>query len=326
MAREFYTTVDLKGNPLKGVSLPVDGTDAANKDYVDARVGGGGGGGGGLDQATADDLYVNVTGDTVTGPLIITDTGNLEVQGPFEVDTTNGSGLSQIYAGINGTASASISADSPEGDHYFRISGWATDQISQAVVYSTGPVFIDGSTLNLTSVNPLRVEANDTTHAPQRITNLADPTDLTDAVTKQYVDSKVGTGSTAPERATSTVTAINLMPNDPERGGVNLAKGYRLYRIDTTEPCRFRLYTTVAKRDADINRPIDTDPVGDHGLVLEFISAYTLLGADLSPVVDGFDGMTPPDGHDLPYTVTNTGSSTATFTVTLTWISSERTA
>lgn len=33
-----YTTMDVHGNPIKGVPTPTQGTDAVNKDYVDSRA------------------------------------------------------------------------------------------------------------------------------------------------------------------------------------------------------------------------------------------------------------------------------------------------
>jgi hypothetical protein len=47
-----------------------------------------------------------------------------------------------------------------------------------------------------------------------------------------------------------------------------------------------------------------------------------LLAADLSPMVDGFDGKSTPDGL-IPYTVTNTGTGAAAITCTANWIRTE---
>lgn len=40
MARELYASLDVNGNRVVNVATPVDGTDAANKDYVLANAGG----------------------------------------------------------------------------------------------------------------------------------------------------------------------------------------------------------------------------------------------------------------------------------------------
>ena len=73
-----------------------------------------------------------------------------------------------------------------------------------------------------------------------------------------------------------------------------------------------RLYTSTAKRDADLTRLIGTDPTGNHGLLFEFISSTELLSADLSPVVDGF-----AETAAIPYSITNLSGATQTITVTL---------
>jgi hypothetical protein len=123
-------------------------------------------------------------------------------------------------------------------------------------------------------------------------------------------------------RETASVTTAILAADATETGTIALAPGYRLYAITTSSECRVRLYTTAAKMAADAARPIGTDPTGDHGCVLEFVSTPALLSADLSPVVDGFDGKATPDG-EIPITVTNLGGSSVAVTTDLTWIRCE---
>jgi hypothetical protein len=132
----------------------------------------------------------------------------------------------------------------------------------------------------------------------------------------------VGGASALPTRGTASKTTASLAANAAETGTLLLANSYRLLRITTTAPARVRLYTATAKRDADTSRPVGTDPTGDHGLILEFVSTASLLAADLSPTVDGFDGKTTPDGN-IPYTITNTGTGAAAIGCTLTWIRTE---
>lgn len=90
------TAPDLGANTITAYMAPTNVDHVTRKDYVDARAlpaGGaagnvlaknsatnydvawvaGGGGGGGLDQATADTLYVNVSGDSMTGTLTVKD-------------------------------------------------------------------------------------------------------------------------------------------------------------------------------------------------------------------------------------------------------------
>ena len=131
-----------------------------------------------------------------------------------------------------------------------------------------------------------------------------------------------GGGAGLQTRATASKTTASLAAGASESGTITLAAGYRLYRITCSAPCRVRLYSTAAKQAADCARPVGTDPTGDHGLILEWVAVTGLLAADLSPLVDGFDGKTTPDGA-IPITIANTNAGVATLTVTFVWIRSE---
>lgn len=109
-----------------------------------------------------------------------------------------------------------------------------------------------------------------------------------------------------------TFTSGSIVANASVSGTVNIASRYQLLHITTNHPCRVRLYTSAAKRDADLTRPIGTDPEGNHGLMFEFISTTGLLSADLSPLVDGF-----ADTAAIPYSITNLSGATQTITVML---------
>ena len=109
-----------------------------------------------------------------------------------------------------------------------------------------------------------------------------------------------------------TFSAAALANNATTSNTVNIASRYQLLQITTSHPCRVRLYTSTAKRDADLTRSIGTDPTGNHGLIFEFISTANLLSADLSPVVDGF-----ADTAAIPYSITNLSGATQTITVML---------
>lgn len=126
-----------------------------------------------------------------------------------------------------------------------------------------------------------------------------------------------GGGGVTP-RTTGGVTTASLADKANETGTVSLATGYRLAEIETSVPCRVRLYATVAQRDADLLRASGDDPVEDHGLIFEFLSNTSLLGAVLSPMVDGYSLEDPPS-PDIPYTITNLSGSAAPVTVSLVW-------
>lgn len=119
-------------------------------------------------------------------------------------------------------------------------------------------------------------------------------------------------GGTSSTREDVVFSASSLSNNTTTSNTVNIAPRYQLLRITTNHACRVRLYTSTAKRDADLTRPIGTDPEANHGLMFEFISTTELLNADLSPVVDGF-----ADTAAIPYSITNLSGATQTMTVTL---------
>lgn len=120
-------------------------------------------------------------------------------------------------------------------------------------------------------------------------------------------------------RTTAVYTTESIASLADETGTLELAAGYRLYRIETNVPARVRLYTDNTKRDADQTRAIGTDPTGDHGVMFDFVTTTTLLSADLSPLIDGFVAS----GVDAGITVQNRSGSTETVAVTLTYIRSE---
>lgn len=121
-----------------------------------------------------------------------------------------------------------------------------------------------------------------------------------------------GTIYTPPVREDVTFYSNEIPNNGNDTGSVSISTRYQLVQITTDVPARVRLYTDTIKRDADINRPIGTDPVGNHGLIFEFVSSPSLLTADLSPLVDGFC-----DISDIPFTITNLSGSNDTIDVTL---------
>jgi hypothetical protein len=125
-------------------------------------------------------------------------------------------------------------------------------------------------------------------------------------------------------RKTTTYTSSAITAGFTILESVNIAKSYRLLSIAISNPAWIRLYSTVQKQSDDFNsgRTIDSDPVGDHGVMFEYISTPSLLGSDLSPTVDGFNGESPPT-NVIPITVTNLDTSPAVVTVVFEWIETE---
>jgi hypothetical protein len=143
-----------------------------------------------------------------------------------------------------------------------------------------------------------------------------DPTAVLHPATKQYVDSLA-----LRTRTTATYTSPSLAAGAYQTGAVALAPGYRLLTMTTSRPARVRLYTTAAKRDADVARSTASQPPENSGLVLDYVTTTTVL-IDLTPVVDGFDGKAVPDGS-IPLTVTNMDTAAGTVQIDLKWVRTE---
>lgn len=97
-------------------------------------------------------------------------------------------------------------------------------------------------------------------------------------------------------------------------GVVELYPSVRLYKLITNRPARVRLYPTIEQRDADLSRPIGQKPVGNHGRLLEVVTATGLLELILSPAVD----ITSVDPFDSKFyaSVTNLDSVPGAVVVT----------
>lgn len=124
-----------------------------------------------------------------------------------------------------------------------------------------------------------------------------------------------GVNATTSAREDIILTTASLAQNASESGTVALGKSYRLISVSTDRAARTRLYTTVAKRDADIARPIGTDPTGDHGLIMELVTGVD-LDWDLSPEPIGANRESPVTAA-AAYHITNLAAAN---TVSVTFI------
>lgn len=150
----------------------------------------------------------------------------------------------------------------------------------------------------------------------------------------QWLASLVGPqgaqGATGPQgptgsgfsRATATITTASIAVNSTAQGTVSLSKSFRVQSLATDVPARVRLYATAAQRDADASRAIGTAPSGNHGLVMEVITGAGLLSLMMSPQADGSNLDASPSSN-IPYNVTNIGTSTTAINVTLGYMPTE---
>lgn len=124
-----------------------------------------------------------------------------------------------------------------------------------------------------------------------------------------------GGGSSAPiAREQIAVPTANLAASASENVTVTVAAGWRAFGLQTNRPARVRVYRTTAQRTADAARAAGTDPTGDHGVLLDFVTTSGDLDWTLSPAIDMHSGDA---SSEFPAAVTNldvvAGAVIATF-------------
>jgi hypothetical protein len=118
-------------------------------------------------------------------------------------------------------------------------------------------------------------------------------------------------------RRIATFATSSLAANAFATVDVALDLADEVYRITTDRPARVRAYDTAAHRTADAARLVTADPTGDHGLLLEVVTATGLLGLDLSPVITLMN-MDATPAPTIYFAVQNLDTITGVVTVNLT--------
>lgn len=147
---------------------------------------------------------------------------------------------------------------------------------------------------------------------------------LTRAATGTWAASALGSGARDRwPRQETTKTTPSMSPGSEVYTSVDLAVGFRLHRLTTDIPARVRLYATGGAMVADALRPVGTDPVGNHGLICEFVTTETVSTLIASPMVDGASMGSPPS-ETYALAVQNLSDSvTGTVSVTFAWVQTE---
>jgi hypothetical protein len=135
--------------------------------------------------------------------------------------------------------------------------------------------------------------------------------------TLAWVTPAGGAGTSLQSRNTVAETTASIA--DAAIGNVTFtgaAKGYILYKIQTTAAAWVRLYTDISSRTADASRAEGVDPAAGAGVVAEVITtgAQTIL---ISPGTLGFNNESSPV-TEIYAAVTNKSGGTTAITVTLT--------
>lgn len=132
-----------------------------------------------------------------------------------------------------------------------------------------------------------------------------------------------GSAGSFPARIVVTGTTPLLPANTNDTININGFKGYILYKITALgAPAWVQIYNNDANRIADAQRPHNTAPGINIGLITEVTTTQPNQTINLSPAVLGYNDETPVTTN-IPLRVTNRGLSPATITVALTLVKSE---
>lgn len=112
-----------------------------------------------------------------------------------------------------------------------------------------------------------------------------------------------------------------LFPGQSENRDITFYPSVRFYKIATNRPARVRMYPNDAMRQADAPRQIGLSPRGNHGRLLEVVTAQNMLELMLSPSVD----VTSMDAFDSTFyvSVTNLDSVQGPVVVTYSYFRTE---
>lgn len=122
-------------------------------------------------------------------------------------------------------------------------------------------------------------------------------------------------------RESISYTSPSLAPGQVFKTTINIAGGYQLLNVDTTLPCRVRLYTETDGQDLDELRALGAYPPEEYGCLFDARTTGSKLSFDLNPVIYGFtsDGSTT-----VPITITNLYSSTTPIQVSFIYVVTEQ--
>lgn len=123
-------------------------------------------------------------------------------------------------------------------------------------------------------------------------------------------------------RTTATVTTTNISTGATWSGTISLGYSYRILAVETSVPARVRLYDTPAHLISDDPRPIGTDPIGEHGVMMDLVTEIGNLNYNTNPAVDGYNNESPLS-INIPIAITNLSGSSNAIIVTVTYIRSE---
>jgi hypothetical protein len=201
---------------------------------------------------------------------------------------------------------------------HFYVQNQANTGASNWLMLSNGALMFPDQTMQFTA-------------SQNRLANLSDVT-LTSPSNGQVLTYNSGTskwinGSIIglPSRQTVSVSTTSLANGASYNANVNVANSYALYSITVSAGAWVTVYSSNVARTNDASRAMGTDPTAGTGVLAEIIessagsNAVTQL---LTPPAICFSSESPPN-HNAPLKITNISGSTATISVTLTYLQME---
>ncbi len=233
-------SLDMNNKTIHGVANPVDGTDAVNLNYADAR-------------------YVNISGDTMTGTLVmsagdinmsnnkITTLGNATAAGDA---VSQGFADSRYIRTIGGTTTGNITfssgADivmSAGSDISMSGTGKITG-LDTAVPTSAGDVISRGrGDSRYLALNGSNIMTGNLLMGANKITNLQNPSSTQDAATKSYVDTATAAAVTYTSIITQDINASSTTINLP--AGTWHIEAHARFHIVIIAAARLRIDGTI---------------------------------------------------------------------------------
>jgi hypothetical protein len=116
----------------------------------------------------------------------------------------------------------------------------------------------------------------------------------------------IGAGPQAilPSRAWASATAAGLASGAEANVTLTGSAGVRLLKLTTNQKARIRAYGTADARTADAARAPETDPTGDHGVLLDFMATTTDREWTITPAVDAHN-LDEPAANSIYLRITN---------------------
>jgi hypothetical protein len=127
-----------------------------------------------------------------------------------------------------------------------------------------------------------------------------------------------GGGSGSISRTSVSFTTPSINAGSVFTGSLaGFGKTFVLFSVLTSTHSRIRLYGSSSFRDADVSRPIGTDPTTENGVIVDLVlsGSSALFNFALSPIVNGVNLDEPADNSTY-YPSTNLGTSSTTIDLT----------